>query len=53
MLGWFVRDALDAPVWRWLGLNLANAGLTIIRYQPGQPAKLAGFNDVAFGYPSS
>jgi serine/threonine-protein phosphatase PGAM5 len=44
-VGWFVRDALDAPAWRWLGLNAQNAALTIIRYQAGLPAALISFND--------
>jgi hypothetical protein len=44
-VGWFVRDALDAPGWRWLGLNAQNAALTIIRYQAGLPAALLSFTD--------
>jgi hypothetical protein len=46
-VGWFVRDALDAPDWRWLGLNAQNAALTVIRYQAGRPAALVSFNDAA------
>ena len=34
LVGWLVRAALDAPNWRWLSLNHANAGLTVIRYAP-------------------
>ncbi|OEV24701.1 phosphoglycerate mutase [Streptomyces nanshensis] len=45
LIGWLVRDALDAPEWRWMGLNHANAGLTVIRYTPGRPASLLLFND--------
>ncbi|WP_415949388.1 histidine phosphatase family protein [Streptomyces sp. KLOTTS4A1] len=45
LVGWLVRDALDAPAWRWLGLNHANAGLTVIRYAPGRPANLLCYND--------
>ncbi|MFG2194721.1 histidine phosphatase family protein [Streptomyces sp. NPDC048639] len=47
LIGWLVRAALDAPPWRWLGLNQANAALTVIRYAPGRPASLAFFNDMA------
>jgi serine/threonine-protein phosphatase PGAM5 len=47
VLGWFVRHALDAPVWRWLGLNSADTGLTIIRCPPQGPVTLVGFNDVS------
>ncbi|MEU9076387.1 histidine phosphatase family protein [Kitasatospora sp. NPDC048538] len=46
LIGWLVRHALDAPAWRWLGLNHANAALTVIRYAPGRPASVALFNDL-------
>jgi serine/threonine-protein phosphatase PGAM5 len=46
VIGWFVRHALDAPAWRWLGLNQANCGLTIIRADGGRPPTLVAFNDV-------
>lgn len=45
LIGWLVRDALDAPEWRWMGLDHANAALTVIRYAPGRPAALLLFND--------
>ncbi|MFF9571859.1 histidine phosphatase family protein [Streptomyces sp. NPDC014685] len=45
LIGWFVRDALDAPEWRWMGLNHANAALTVIRYAPDRPASVLLFND--------
>ncbi|MER5305483.1 histidine phosphatase family protein [Streptomyces lasiicapitis] len=45
LIGWLVRAALDAPPWRWIGLNHANAGLTVIRYAPGRPASLLLYND--------
>ncbi len=45
LVGWLVRAALDAPKWRWLGLNHANAGLTVIRYAPDRPPALLLFND--------
>lgn len=44
---WFVRDALGAPEWRWLGVNAANAGLTIIQYREYWPPSLVAFNDLA------
>lgn len=44
VIGWFVRTAMDAPSWRWLGLNSANTGLTIIRFTDGV-ATLGAFND--------
>ncbi|WP_406073205.1 histidine phosphatase family protein [Micromonospora sp. NBC_01638] len=47
LIGWLVRHALDAPEWRWLGLNSHNAGLTVIRYGPAGPPNLVAVNDVA------
>ncbi|MFJ6432613.1 histidine phosphatase family protein [Streptomyces sp. NPDC091416] len=45
LTGWLVRDALDAPKWRWMGLYHANAALTVIRYEPGRPAAVLLYND--------
>ncbi|MDF5754390.1 histidine phosphatase family protein [Spongiactinospora sp. TRM90649] len=45
-IAWLVRHALDAPPSRWLGLNLANAALTIIEYRPDLPPTLVMFNDM-------
>jgi serine/threonine-protein phosphatase PGAM5 len=61
LIGWFVRDALGAAGWRWLGLNQQNAALTIIMYREGMPPALVSFNDAAHltsalrwtGFPSS
>ncbi|MFD7504693.1 histidine phosphatase family protein [Streptomyces sp. NPDC059850] len=47
LIGWLVRAALDAPPWRWLGLNHDNAALTVIRYRPGFPASLLFSNDTS------
>ncbi len=47
LIGWLVRAALDAPPWRWFGINHANAALTVIRYAPGRPAAILAFNDMA------
>jgi broad specificity phosphatase PhoE len=47
LIGWFVRHALDAPDWRWLGLNQQNCALTVILYQSGLPPSLVSFNDAA------
>lgn len=46
LVGWLVRDAMDAPKWRWLGLNHGNAALTVIRYTPGRPAAVLFYNDM-------
>lgn len=47
LIGWLVRDALDAPAWRWWGLNHCHAGITVIRYEPGRPPTLVVLNDVS------
>jgi probable phosphoglycerate mutase len=47
LIGWFVRHALHAPDWRWIGLNQQNCALTVILYQPGLPPSLVSFNDAA------
>ncbi|WP_327251816.1 histidine phosphatase family protein [Streptomyces sp. NBC_01244] len=46
LVAWLVREAMDAPRWRWLGLNHANAALTVIRYAPGRPACVLVSNDM-------
>lgn len=46
LVAWLVREAMDAPQWRWLGLNQANAALTVIRYAPGRPASVLVSNDM-------
>jgi serine/threonine-protein phosphatase PGAM5 len=45
LIGWFVRAALGAPDWRWLGLNQQNCALTVLMYRAQLPASLVGFND--------
>lgn len=45
-IAWLVRDALDAPRHRWLGLNSANAALTVIDYRTGLPPTIVMFNDM-------
>ncbi|MGC0338543.1 histidine phosphatase family protein [Streptomyces sp. SLBN-8D4] len=46
LVAWLVRDAMHAPKWRWLGLNHANAALTVIRYAPGRAASVLVSNDM-------
>ncbi|MFK0203829.1 histidine phosphatase family protein [Streptomyces lavendulae] len=45
LVGWLVRAVLDAPKWRWMSINHANAALTVIRYAPGRPPAVLLFND--------
>lgn len=47
VIGWFVREVLDAPEWRWMTLNQANAGLTVIAQRKGRPWALVSHNDLA------
>ena len=46
VIGNFVREVLDAPKWRWLGVNQANCGLTIIRVRSAKPPVLVVHNDL-------
>jgi serine/threonine-protein phosphatase PGAM5 len=52
VIGWFVRHVLDAPTWRWMGLNLANCGLTVVQWDSDRPPMLSSFNDVGHLPPS-
>ncbi|WP_225805318.1 histidine phosphatase family protein [Streptomyces sp. NK15101] len=45
LIAWLVREALDAPKGRWMGINQANAALTVIRYAPGRAPAVLCFND--------
>nr|BFE71088.1 histidine phosphatase family protein [Actinoplanes digitatis] len=45
VIGWFVRHVLDAPEWRWIGLNQANCGITVVRWDADRPPALVSFND--------
>ena len=46
VISWFVREVFGAPSWRWLGLNQANCGLTIIRVRSAKPPVLVAHNDL-------
>jgi broad specificity phosphatase PhoE len=46
VIAWFVREVFGAPRWRWLGLNQANCGLTIIRVRSAKPPELVTHNDL-------
>ncbi|MCZ7423500.1 histidine phosphatase family protein [Verrucosispora sp. WMMA2121] len=45
VIGWFVRHTLDAPTWRWIGLNQANCGITVVQWEADRPPTLVSFND--------
>jgi len=46
-IAWLVRHALDAPAVRWLGLDSANAALTVIEHRTGLPPGVVMFNDMS------
>jgi serine/threonine-protein phosphatase PGAM5 len=46
VIGWFVRHVLEAPAWRWIGLNQRHCGLTVVRAHDDLPPALISFNDV-------
>lgn len=46
VIGWFVREAFGAAPWRWMGVNQANCGLTIIRVRSAKPPVLITHNDL-------
>lgn len=47
VIAWFVREVLGAPEWRWLTLNQANAGLTVLAQKQGRPWTLVSHNDLS------
>lgn len=46
VIAWFVREVLGGPSWRWMGINQANCGLTIIRVRTAKPPVLVAHNDL-------
>lgn len=47
VIAWMVREVLDAPDWRWLTINQAHCGLTVLAQRPGRPWTLVSHNDLA------
>lgn len=46
VIAWFVREVFGASAWRWMGINQANCGLTIIRVRSAKPPVLLTHNDL-------
>ena len=46
VIAWFVREVLGAPEWRWMTLNQAHCGLTVIAQKQGRPWSLLTHNDL-------
>lgn len=47
VISWFVREVLESPEWRWMTLNQANCGLTVISQKQGRPWTLLAHNDLS------
>ncbi|KSU54246.1 histidine phosphatase family protein [Microbacterium enclense] len=47
VISWFVREVLQAPDWRWMTINQAYCGLTVIAQKKGRPWTLLSHNDLA------
>ncbi|ARZ72365.1 phosphoglycerate mutase [Streptomyces albireticuli] len=45
-VAWLVRDALDAPPVRRLGLNCGNTALTVVEYRDGPAPAVLLYNDM-------
>jgi probable phosphoglycerate mutase len=46
VIAWFVREVFGTAAWRWIGINQAHCGLTIIRVRSAKPAVLVTHNDL-------
>jgi len=46
VIAWFVRETFGSAAWRWMGVNQANCGLTIIRVRSAKPPVLITHNDL-------
>lgn len=47
VISWLVREVLQMPEWRWMTLNQAHCGLTVIAQKNGRPWSLVTHNDLA------
>lgn len=46
VIAWFVREVLGAPAGRWIALNQANCGITVLQHKPGRSWSLVAHNDL-------
>lgn len=46
VIAWFVREVLDAPEWKWMTIDQAHCGLTVIQRKPGRPWTMLTHNDL-------
>ncbi|MCP2637287.1 histidine phosphatase family protein [Microbacterium sp. HD4P20] len=47
VIAWFVREVLQAPEWRWMTLNQAHCGLTVIAQKQSRPWTILSHNDMS------
>lgn len=47
VISWFVREVLAAPAWKWMTIDQAHCGLTILQRKPGRPWSLLAHNDLS------
>ena len=47
VIAWFVREVLQTPDWRWMTLNQAHCGLTVLSQRKGRPWSMLTHNDLA------
>jgi serine/threonine-protein phosphatase PGAM5 len=47
VISWFVCEVLQTPEWRWMTLNQAHCGLTVLSQKQGRPWTLLSHNDLA------
>lgn len=47
VIAWFVREALETPEWRWMTINQAHCGLTVLAQRQGRPWSLVSHNDLS------
>lgn len=46
VISWFVREVLGSPDWKWVALNQAHCGITILQQRPGRPWAMVSHNDM-------
>lgn len=46
-IAWLLRHAMEAPPAKWMGLNSANAALTLIEHRAGAPSSIVMFNEMS------
>jgi len=44
VIGWIVRGVMDAPWWRWIGLDQDNGAISVVRWSDARPPQLLSFN---------